>query len=250
MQRRMSPSAKPSSETDYSDSPLLRGPQRTPSRPPLLESEDVPSWYAHNAYIRTGYRPVTFSARLCFHSLAYIHNETANIYSHLIPAVAALLSNGLLYFYFSSAFPRASWSDQLVFHIYLTTSMMCFGISSTYHTLLCHSAHFADLWGRLDYVAIVLQILGSFISGIYIGFYCEPHLQKLYWSMVRANVWLAMRWSPNCFTDLHSRPPDWICCRASSLAKQRVEDPATVDFRGNRILSICTYTACLSSLPV
>lgn len=62
--------------------------------------------------------------------------------------------------------------------------MICFDASSTYHTLLCHSARFADLWGRFDYAAIVFQILGSFISWIYIGFYCEPHLQKIYWSMV------------------------------------------------------------------
>lgn len=185
--RRMSPTDEISSNTDYNASPLLKRPESSHSRPRLLNSEDVPSWYAHNAYLRTGYRPVNSSARLCFQSLAYIHNETVNIYSHLIPALAALLGHGLLYLYFASTFPRAYWSDQLVFHIYLATSMVCFGISSTYHTLLCHSGQFADLWGRFDYVAIVSQILGSFISGIYIGFYCEPHLQKLYWSMVRDN---------------------------------------------------------------
>ncbi|KAJ5806781.1 hypothetical protein N7474_010373 [Penicillium riverlandense] len=182
--RRKSPNDRIASGTDRCDTPLLKEPGRARWRPRLLNSEDVPTWYAHNAYLRTGYRPVTPSTRLCFESLAYVHNETVNVYSHLIPAVVALLSNGLLYVYFAASFPRASWSDQLVFHIYLTTSMICFGISSTYHTLLCHSPHFAGLWARFDYVAIVFQILGSFISGIYIGFYCEPHLQKLYWLMI------------------------------------------------------------------
>lgn len=37
---------------------------------------------------------------------------------------------------------------------------------------------------RLDYVGIVVQIVGSFIPGIYFAFYCEPQLQKVYWSMV------------------------------------------------------------------
>ncbi|KAJ5605224.1 hypothetical protein N7510_010378 [Penicillium lagena] len=184
LRRRTSPIERMASGTDRSDAPLLKKLDRTRSRPWLLNSEDVPTWYAHNTYIRTGYRPVTPSARLCFESLAYLHNETVNVYSHLIPAVLALLSNGLLYVYFTFSFPRASWTDQLVFHVYLTTSMICFGISSTYHTLLCHSAHFASLCARFDYVAIIFQIIGSFISGLYMGFYCEPHLQKGYWSMI------------------------------------------------------------------
>ncbi|KAJ5371970.1 hypothetical protein N7517_003976 [Penicillium concentricum] len=171
------------SGTERSDSSLLKE-SGSPSGARLLNRNEVPSWYAHNPYIRTGYRPVVPSTSRCISSLLYLHSETVNVYSHLIPATIALLGNGLLCVYFSTSFPGATWTDQLVFHIYLTTSAICFGISSAYHTFLCHSAHFTDLWGRLDYVAIVFQILGSFISGIYIGFYCEPHLQKLYWSMI------------------------------------------------------------------
>lgn len=182
--KRLSPVER-ASGTDRSDSPLLKEPG-SPSGPRLLNRDEVPSWYGHNPYIRTSYRPVTPSISRCLSSLLYLHNETVNVYSHLIPATIALLGNGLLYVYFSASFPDATWADQLVFHIYLTTSVICFGISSAYHTFLCHSARYTDLWGRLDYVAIVFQILGSFISGIYIGFYCEPHLQKLYWSMVRS----------------------------------------------------------------
>ncbi|CAG7962723.1 unnamed protein product [Penicillium nalgiovense] len=100
------------------------------------------------------------------------------------PATIAFLDNGLLYGYFSTSFPDATGTDQLVFHIYLTISVLCFGILSAFHTFLCHSAHFADVWVRLDYVAIIFQTLGSLVSGIYIGFYCEPHLQSLYWSMI------------------------------------------------------------------
>lgn len=150
----------------------------------LLTAGEVPSWYAHNSYIRTGYRPVTNSAKLCFESLGYLHNETLNIYTHLVPAGIAVVGNYALYVYFSSHYPDASWKDQLVFHIYLSTSIICYGISSLYHMLLCHSETWSGLWARLDYTSIVFQILGSFISGIYIGFYCEPNLQKLYWTMV------------------------------------------------------------------
>jgi adiponectin receptor len=157
--------------------------------PKLHSSDEVPSWYAHNAYILTGYRPVTHSLQSCIRSLAYTHNETVNIYSHLVPAALALLCNYCFGSYFPSRFPQASWADQLVFHIYLSTSTICFGTSSAYHTLLCHSEHCAVLWSRLDYVGIIFQILGTFVSGIYVGFYCEPNLQKLYWAMVSKSQW-------------------------------------------------------------
>ncbi|EEH19383.1 hypothetical protein PABG_01702 [Paracoccidioides brasiliensis Pb03] len=152
----------------------------------LLVASEVPSWYAHNSFIRTGYRPVNGSVRLCVNSLRFIHNETVNIYSHLIPAGIALASNGLLHLYFCDRYPTASMVDQLALHVYLTSSVVCFGISSTYHTLLCHSEPCSGLWARLDYVAIILQTVGSFVSGIYVTFYCEPCLQKLYWTMTGA----------------------------------------------------------------
>ncbi|OPB45348.1 mPR-like GPCR protein [Trichoderma guizhouense] len=181
--RRLSPTGRNETLDGASDSrdENVRG-SKTTRR--LLTAGEVPSWYAHNSYIRTGYRPVTNSAKLCFESLGYLHNETLNIYTHLVPAGIAVVGNYALYVYFSSHYPDASWKDQLVFHIYFSTSIICYGISSMYHMLLCHSETWSGLWARLDYTSIVFQILGSFISGIYIGFYCEPNLQKLYWTMI------------------------------------------------------------------
>lgn len=166
------------SEARYADD----GPPRIRRR--LLIAAEVPPWYAQNPFILTGYRPVSGSIRLCLQSLAYLHNETVNIYSHLVPAVFAAVANCLLHAYFQAWYPRASWADQAVLHINLSSSILCFGISSAYHMFLCHSEAYHDLWVRLDYVAIVFQIVGSFISGIYVGFYCEPGLRMLYWGMV------------------------------------------------------------------
>ncbi|CAE7215443.1 hypothetical protein P3342_012869 [Pyrenophora teres f. teres] len=150
----------------------------------LLTRDQVPSWYAQNPYIITGFRPVTKSIPLCLRSLAYPHNETVNIYTHLIPAITALLCSYSFGKYFNSQFPHASWADEIVFRIYLTVCVICFGTSAAYHTLLCHSQAYESLCVRLDFVAIVMQIVGSFVPGLYFGFYCEPHLQKLYWTMI------------------------------------------------------------------
>lgn len=150
----------------------------------LLQAGEVPSWLATNPFLLTGYRPVYGSVKLCFESLFFIHNETVNIYSHLIPAMLAGASNYLLHLYWRERYPTASLADQLAIHAYLTTSVFCFGISSIYHTLDCHSQDLSGLWNRLDYAAIILQTVGSFVSGIYVTFYCMPSLQKLYWTMV------------------------------------------------------------------
>lgn len=150
----------------------------------LLLSSEVPVWYAANQHILTGYRPLTPSVRFCIASLGSLHNETVNIYTHLVPCALALTGNYALYEYFRARFPDALAADRLVFHIFLTGSVICFGVSAAYHALLCHSKQYHDLWLRMDYVAIIVQILGSFVSGIYMGFYCEPGPRAFHWGMV------------------------------------------------------------------
>ncbi|KAI3318451.1 hemolysin-III channel protein Izh2 [Xylariaceae sp. AK1471] len=163
--------------------PAIQQP-KTKSKYQLLVASEVPSWYSHNSFLRTSYRPISGSVRLCVDSLRIVHNETVNIYSHLIPAAIALASNCFLHLYFQNRYPTAPLGDRLAIHVYLTTSVLCFGISSIYHTLNCHSEAYSGLWTRLDYAAIILQTIGSFISGIYVTFYYNPGLQKLYWTMI------------------------------------------------------------------
>jgi hypothetical protein len=74
----------------------------------LHDIDKVPSWYAHKAFIFTGYRPITSSIRICILGLTHVHNETVNIYSHLIPALLALLGKYLLRRYLTLRFPNPS----------------------------------------------------------------------------------------------------------------------------------------------
>lgn len=150
----------------------------------LLMYEETPTWHQDNEYIRSGYRPESNSARLCFASWVYVHNETANIYTHLLPAIASLICEILIFRYFEIRYPDSTKGDQFVFAFFLLTAAICLGISATYHTLMNHSSSVSDLWLRLDYVGIVILTLGDFVSGIYLIFYCEPALQRVYWTMV------------------------------------------------------------------
>ncbi|OAP60569.1 hypothetical protein AYL99_05571 [Fonsecaea erecta] len=150
----------------------------------LLKFEELPEWYQDNHFTRSGYRPPANSWLICVLSLGHLHNESVNIYSHLIPAFClaagqVLVYRGLGYFY-----PEASVADYAVFSIQGGASIVTMLFSSTYHTLICHSKDVENLMLRLDYVGILTLILGSFFSGIYVGFYCEPLLRWIYWSMI------------------------------------------------------------------
>lgn len=159
--------------------------KRERNRPDLLSYDEIPEWYQDNDFIRHGYRPESNSARVCLASWLYLHNETVNIYSHLLPAVLFLAAEGVLYRHFQASYPNATIGDRLIFAFFLLTAATCLGMSTTYHTLMNHSIHVSHLWLRLDFVGIIVLTVGDFVSGIYMVFYCEPILQRIYWTMAR-----------------------------------------------------------------
>jgi len=53
----------------------------------LLHFHELEEWRQDNEWIVTGYRVSDGSYASCFQSLLYIHNETGNIYSHLLGGV-------------------------------------------------------------------------------------------------------------------------------------------------------------------
>ena len=107
-----------------------------------------------------------------------------NIFTHLIPAIISMLCGMMLFPFFHSYYPTSTSADKLVFAFFLLAAAICLGMSATYHTLMNHSSSVSELWLRMDYVGIVILTLGDFVSGIYLIFYCEPALQRVYWTMV------------------------------------------------------------------
>ena len=155
-------------------------------RPPLCAYEELPLWYrgAENEHIRHGYRPELPSAWACLLSWTYVHNESFNIYSHLIAALSFLVGLFLTDRLMAWRYPAATTVDRADFAFFVGAGVGTFTLSCLYHTFICHSLRFSTLWLQLDLAGIVTLILGGFVSGIYVGFYCDPALQKLYWAMV------------------------------------------------------------------
>lgn len=154
------------------------------ARKKLVTYDEIPAWYRDNEYIRDGYRPVSGSAWLSFASWFYIHNESMNIYTHLFPAIAFLLGAWYVVDYLHSNYTDVTAVDSLMLVFFLLTATTCLGLSTTYHTLINHSFAVETFWLRLDFIGIVLLTVGSFVSGIYVAFWCEPVQRRTYWTMV------------------------------------------------------------------
>lgn len=159
-------------------------PKAGKARRALLSFDELPEWHQDNQYILHGYRPISGSAQVSFRSWSYIHNESVNIYSHLIPAVTFLLGQGYIQSYLISRYSNITSTDSFIFSFFLLTAVICLGLSTTYHTLMNHSYEVEQLWLRLDLIGIVVLTLGDFVSGIYMVFWCESLQRKIYWSMV------------------------------------------------------------------
>lgn len=160
---------------------------------------DLPTWQRDNHYIHTGYRTASDSYRGSFNSLFYLHNESVNIYTHLIGAICIFIASLILYHTLGSRYDTASREDVWVFSCYFLGAIACLGMSATYHTISNHS-HAVAVWGnQLDYAGIVLLIWGSFIPVLYYGFQRDPQLMKTYFAMVSSCACL------HCIASTHER---------------------------------------------
>lgn len=171
--------------TTFSPYPPPPPPPTPSAKRVLLAYHQLPPWLQDNIHIHRHYRPLTPSIPSCLHSWTYLHNESVNIFSHLLPALLVLaLINSLCYTVFPRWYPLATSQDKLVLGIFLSSAALCFGVSAGFHTLLCHSESVARRLLHMDFLGIVALIEGCFVSGIYVGFYCERDLQRVYWGMV------------------------------------------------------------------
>lgn len=150
----------------------------------LLTYDDIPEWYQDNRHIRRGYRPVSNSTQACLHSWFHLHNESVNIYSHLVPAVVFLF--GVVYVLepLHLRHENVAAADYAVIAFFLLSATACFSLSAFYHTFISHSQKVEAQWLKLDFLGIILLIMGSYFANVYVTFWCEEKQQNIYWGMV------------------------------------------------------------------
>ncbi|ORZ04725.1 putative hemolysin-III channel protein Izh2 [Lobosporangium transversale] len=151
---------------------------------PICTWDDLPTWMRDNPSILTGYRRQTFSYKKCLASLLFLHNESVNIWSHLLGALACVIIAPLIYTNVFQTLDTILWADIVVFYIFLFGAVICLSISGFFHTFSCHSEPVCGHWNRCDYVGIVLLITGSYIPSTYYMFYCFKTWQILYSALI------------------------------------------------------------------
>ncbi|GMH44266.1 hypothetical protein BSKO_12200 [Bryopsis sp. KO-2023] len=135
----------------------------------LLFFEDAPDVLQFNKYIRSGYR-AGFSYWDCVRSVSQVHNETGNIWSHLLPLTiwTLLLALGVI-----TPWKFAPWA----FFWSAVSICCCFTGSILYHTFMGCDCHYRG-WLSLDICGIYFVLVGSQWAGMLIGFACHPRLGK------------------------------------------------------------------------
>ncbi|KAH7310510.1 putative hemolysin-III channel protein Izh2 [Stachybotrys elegans] len=146
----------------------------------LMLWDELPSWRRDNAFIKSGYRQSRGSYMHSLRSLFYIHNESVNIWSHLVGAVCAAAASLYLYGVIHPRYESANFDDVVVFGCFFAGAVLCLGMSATFHMLLNHSETVATWGNKLDYTGIVALIVGSYVPALYYGLFCRPSLMKVY----------------------------------------------------------------------
>jgi adiponectin receptor len=146
--------------------------------------DEIDAWQQDNHYIISGYRPASNSYLTSFRSIFHLHNESVNIYTHLLGSLLFLLLSFILYNILGSRYEYATKEDIYAFSCFFLCAIACLGMSATYHTISNHSYAVA-VWGnQLDYAGIVFLIWGSFVPVLYYTFQARPDLMQRYWAMV------------------------------------------------------------------
>ncbi|PNP81303.1 hypothetical protein FNYG_05335 [Fusarium nygamai] len=146
---------------------------------------DIPEWRRDNKYILTGYRPLEADYLQGIKSLTFLHNETCNVYTHLIGALLMpLFATVALQTICEPQYVGVIRTDFIMFSIFFCSAESCLIFSAVYHLIGSHSREVEQFWHRMDLLGIVIVTVGTFIPGIYYIFNCEPFLQRIHWTIV------------------------------------------------------------------
>lgn len=146
---------------------------------------EVPEWQIDSRYILSGYRPAKADYVEVFTSLTFLHNETCNVYTHLIGALLLpLVAFAFMRVLSDPRFLNVSQIDYVMFGLYFVGAEACLVFSATYHLMQDHSEKVGEIWHGMDLLGIVIVTVNTFVSGIYYILICEPRLQKVHWAIV------------------------------------------------------------------
>ena len=147
----------------------------------LLHWDDLEPWQQDNEYILRHYRPCSNCYRKSIASLGYLHNQTVNVYSHLLGALIFSVVAFGLDDYFSA---RYGPTDRILIACFFIGVILCLGSSSYFHLLQNHSPQVYNSWLTMDFFGIICLIVGTALPLAYYSYPCHPTLLWLCWLSV------------------------------------------------------------------
>ena len=99
----------------------------------LYSFNDLPEWQKDNEYIHNGYVRETNSYKEIMKSLTYLHNESVNIYTHLLPGIfCLLLILGVLEHKPMPKYITTSSLDYMVINFFFFGVFLCFFMMASF----------------------------------------------------------------------------------------------------------------------
>lgn len=144
----------------------------------FLPISNVPRWM-YVDWIYHGYRNEKNSYWECFKTLFSIHNQTGNIWTHLIPLMYYIYLSVDLLMGNEFELKYGPIHGGLLF-IYYMGVILCLGSSAFYHLFSCHSESACHCWERIDHVGILSAFICSELYVTFYGFHKHPTQACLY----------------------------------------------------------------------
>ncbi|KAJ7600055.1 hemolysin-III related-domain-containing protein [Mycena floridula] len=148
----------------------------------LQKYSDLPAWRQDNPAILTGYRKETGSWNAIVCGPWIWHNQTVNIWSHLL---GALVIVAVILIWTIGSWPAMSassetWHDRWGLAVFLLGALVCFACSTIFHASSCHSRRVLGIMSRLDYLGILFLGTVNFFPSFHYAFFCDPALRDIY----------------------------------------------------------------------
>lgn len=146
-----------------------------------LDFHQVSDWAKDNKYIKSYYRKTNENWKYYFKSIFKWHNETINIWTHLLGFFGVLCSNIYINIYYDVGKYK---SQDFCINIFTCCMMFCYLFSSIMHLFYPKNEKICSKTQFLDYTGINILIASTFATFIYYAFYCERTIQIIYYSII------------------------------------------------------------------
>jgi adiponectin receptor len=177
----------------------------------LISIHDLPKNWQYNFHIINGYRFTRLRIH-CIRSIFQIHNETFNIWSHLLGCFFLL---GTL-IYGGAPVPARDISNaedgskaapillDTVYYAYLLAAVVCTASSVSWHTMRCIASHSTmSCFSSLDLMGVTTLTVASVILTQCVAFVNSPFYQYVY---MAASVTLGAVALTACWLPIMCRP--------------------------------------------